>query len=301
MGKTTAILLISILIFNMNTGGQTLFIESLHKELPGLEFQEGWVMPDTSSLFLDEGLYDFINGGADLYFEYGIHGVLSMVVTNDSLEVNIECYEMEDDAGAFGIFSVQRGQEGKTVDIGELAVAYESYLDIWKDKLFIRIFLKDGIKEPEVCQSWGRWIAEKVAGRGQVPEIVTLVDSAGIDVSNAKYFRGIIALGNLYSFGYGIISGFYEGLVSENTDRKVFVFRYKDAESCYEWYQSARGKIQGGQRYNGFAEQADGFTVTDSEQQTLSFFRTDEAILVIRGDTWEQSEVIFHSLKNIFK
>lgn len=60
--------------------------------------------------FQGKGLYGYIDGGAEVYYEYGF---VRLTVTNiDCAEekLSIELYEMKNPLAAFGIFSINRGQ-----------------------------------------------------------------------------------------------------------------------------------------------------------------------------------------------
>ena len=53
-------------------------------------------------------LWGYINGGADVYLEYGFLKVLVQDINRDEENYKIDIYFMEDSAAAFGIFSVSR-------------------------------------------------------------------------------------------------------------------------------------------------------------------------------------------------
>ena len=84
------------------------------QELPG-----GWKLADTAGVFTGAGLYEYINGGADLYHEYGfVEVAVQEYVTPDGITVFLNIYRMSDPAAAFGIFSVTRRDEYQPVAIG---------------------------------------------------------------------------------------------------------------------------------------------------------------------------------------
>lgn len=55
-----------------------------------------------------KSLWGYMNGGADLYLEYGFEGLLVQEVKIKGITVKCEMYKMVDPLSAFGIFSVQR-------------------------------------------------------------------------------------------------------------------------------------------------------------------------------------------------
>jgi hypothetical protein len=70
-------------------------------ELPGIEITK-------TRTFTAESLYGYMNGGAELYLEYGFDTLIVTEVVSGGNDIKIESYRMKDDEAAFGIFSVSR-------------------------------------------------------------------------------------------------------------------------------------------------------------------------------------------------
>jgi len=71
-------------------------------DIPGLEILR-------SQTYAGKALYGYINGGADLYHEYGFERLSVQELKLDGETFFTEVYRMSDPGGAFGIFSVSRG------------------------------------------------------------------------------------------------------------------------------------------------------------------------------------------------
>lgn len=69
--------------------------------LPGSELK-------MSRTFSENSLYGYINGGAELYLEYGFDTLVVTELTSGESDIRVEIYRMKDDEAAFGIFSVSR-------------------------------------------------------------------------------------------------------------------------------------------------------------------------------------------------
>lgn len=61
-----------------------------------------------SRTFSENSLYGYINGGAELYLEYGFDTLVVTDLTAGGSDLRVEIYRMKDDEAAFGIFSVSR-------------------------------------------------------------------------------------------------------------------------------------------------------------------------------------------------
>ncbi len=85
-------------------------------DLPG-----GWKVADTVRVFTGRQLYEYINGGADLFLEYGFVKVAAgEYLTPGGKTVFINLYRMSDPDAAFGIFSATRRPEYEVVAIGTM-------------------------------------------------------------------------------------------------------------------------------------------------------------------------------------
>jgi hypothetical protein len=71
-------------------------------DLPGVTIER-------SATYNGKALYGYIDGGAELYYEYGFRRVVVQEIARDSLRIHLEVFEMDSPAGASGIFSVTRG------------------------------------------------------------------------------------------------------------------------------------------------------------------------------------------------
>ena len=78
------------------------------KDLPGWEVSA----PERYSA---KQLYGYINGGAEIYLEYGFRVVLGQRATKDRHEFQCDVYEMVNAEAAFGMFSTLRGRCASTL------------------------------------------------------------------------------------------------------------------------------------------------------------------------------------------
>lgn len=68
--------------------------------------------------FTGEGLYGFMNGGADLYLEYGVQELVTSEVIFKGEEYTVDIYTLPSPADAFGIYSVNIFKCDKADELG---------------------------------------------------------------------------------------------------------------------------------------------------------------------------------------
>ncbi len=85
----------------VSTGAQALTSSMNLSDIPGIEVRE-------KRTFTEESLYGYIDGGAELYLEYGFDTLVVTELISEGRDIKVESYRMKDAEAAFGIFSVSR-------------------------------------------------------------------------------------------------------------------------------------------------------------------------------------------------
>lgn len=144
-------------------------------------------------------LYDFLNGGAELYFDYGIVLVASTEYrTSGGEAIEVSVYDMQSPAGAFGIYSNIRYAGADFVSVGNEGMLSASSLDFWKGRYYCRLLTFDmGGDTQTVMLELGAALAANIAQGGSPPAVVGLLPEAGKIARSEKYFTGPLALNNL--------------------------------------------------------------------------------------------------------
>jgi hypothetical protein len=66
---------------------------------------QGWQRKGQERLFAGSELYQHIDGGAELYNQFGFDRLAVQDYSNEALEVRVEIYKMTDQAGAGAVFA----------------------------------------------------------------------------------------------------------------------------------------------------------------------------------------------------
>jgi hypothetical protein len=110
--------------------------DDLRALLPAGGDARGWVKDGDPQEFVGEDLYTYINGGAEIYQEYGFRRVVVQDYENAAgKSVSLEIFEMETPAAAFGIFTFKRSGQGKSIAVG--AELEDYYLNFWKGRFLV--------------------------------------------------------------------------------------------------------------------------------------------------------------------
>ncbi len=89
-----------------------------------------------------ESLWNYINGGALPYLDYGVGDVVTFSgkIGPDGVEIVSDIYAFADSLGAFGIYSSERYPDYEFIDIGAEGYVGENAICFWKDRYYIKVF-----------------------------------------------------------------------------------------------------------------------------------------------------------------
>lgn len=258
-------IIIALFLLAFNLSGQD--IKSL---LPADNEISGWKMATKPEIFEGDNLFELINGGADLYHEYGFIKVLSTHFTDPSLtNLLVEIYEMEDAPSAYGIFSITRLSSDWSVKPGTIRAIEESYISSWKDKYFITISFVSGQKPSgQVLMSFADNISARISLSGENPPIVDQFRNLS---NNGKlvYLEGSIALSNFYYFDYRNIFQLHEAVAGSSTNYRWIIITYADSLAAQAVLSDAKLKVSENKRFSDLAMTFQGFTCRDNKSNFI--------------------------------
>lgn len=197
-------------------------------------------------------LFDYMNGGAELYYEYNFEQACVQRYQTPPGEVTAEIYQMDLPTNAYGIYTFD--SKGEHPSIGQDATYDRGLLGFWKGRYFVRVF-SENEELKETILVLGRAIAQKIAEEGERPNIVATIPSLWVEGDSLLYFRGQIALNNSYFLSHQNVLSLGEGSEGitlqykpETQPLRVIMVRYPERPQAEEAFQSfqASGVIKEG-------------------------------------------------------
>jgi len=187
-------------------------------------------------------LFDYMNGGAELFYEYGFERACVQRYQTPPGEVTVELYQMDLPANAYGIYTFDT--QGEHPPIGQDATYGRGLLAFWKGRYFVRVFSEnEDLKETLLVL--GQDIAQKIPQEGERPDILASLPSRGVEEDSLLYFRGQIALNNVYFLSNQdvlALHGGAEGITfpykPEAQPFRVIIVRYPTGPVAEEAFQS---------------------------------------------------------------
>jgi len=189
-----SLLLICFSVTNVSSAKKT--ITSL---LP--DSVEGWSKYGTAEIYNRKNLFDYLDGGAEVYLAYDFQQLVVQryhPLSRDSSgekSITVEIWRMNSSTDAFGLFSLDR--EGEEVKIGQRGAYLRGLLRFYKDGFFVRILGMESELKPIILKL-GEEIGKKIKYTGRVPRLVQRIPPDSLIRESVRFFHKQIILNNLY-------------------------------------------------------------------------------------------------------
>lgn len=283
--KNTILLLLSILfaltLLQCSGTGEKTGIAAL---LPEKGETGDWQPMDTIQVFVGQDLYELINGGAEIYHEYGFVQVAAREYSSGDKSIMVEIFEMTDPRSAFGMYTFKTGKSGKGALIGDEALLSDYYLNFRKGRYLVTLTGYDSDMETiQGLNTISHEIADRIHGVQDVPtEILSLLPKDGLVGRSIVYIEGPLALQNTYHFG-GDIFGVQAGVIGEYNDYYHVFLTYPDEATRNEWFQKARDSFRDTPVFKTFKQTKKTFSGIDNRDREITVATLNNNIVIVIG------------------
>ena len=189
------------MIFLFNWGCISGESMNLNKLLPSTE--TGLKKTDSPKIYNRENLFDYLDGGAELYLAYDFQKLIvqKYLFPQDAFAqkktLTVEIFQMSSSFDAYGLFSLD--QDGEELNIEQKALYGYGLLKLWKDNYFIRILNTEGTDELKgMTIKMGKEISEKIKNKGELPQLLSFLPENGFVPTSFRYFHKFTVLNYLY-------------------------------------------------------------------------------------------------------
>ncbi|MFC2144227.1 DUF6599 family protein [Acidobacteriota bacterium] len=178
-------------------------------DLPGDGELPGWSLVTEPEHYEADNLWEYINGQADFFIDYGFVRVDTAEYQYDqeSSSVVLEIYRMGRPQEAFGIFAAERTREDRPLEIGADAYLGTNVLGFWQSEQYVKLTSFDeGPAVEQLLIGLAEEISSRIPSRGHELETLLLFPEEGrIEASERfipKNFLGQPFLRDAYRVTY---------------------------------------------------------------------------------------------------
>jgi hypothetical protein len=228
--------------------------------LPSARDLPGWAPSGEPQHYVGEDLYTYIDGGAEIYQEYGFKQVLAQDYKNTAgKSLTLEIYEMKSPDAAYGVFTFKASGKGRAVAIGQAAELEDYYLNVWKGSLVLTLVGFDESAESLAgIQAVAKAADAKIPAGGARPALMGRFPDAWARANHVKYFTGVLGLFNIDAFFKGDVFKFEAGAAAEMNGDWLFLFQFADGTESRKRLADIQKTLAADASIKGFAARPDG-------------------------------------------
>jgi hypothetical protein len=246
-----------------------------------------WKPEGAPQLFIGEELFFYIDGGAEIYYEYGFRRVLVQDYRDSAGQaISVEIFEMLSPESAYGIYRFKTSRQGRRFDLGDECQLADYYLNLWKGYFLVTITGLDATKQAEpALLFFARSVESKISEGASEPPLTLVLPKDGLIFQSLKYFKGPLGLYNAYPFFSGDVFAFQAGVKGDyTTGYSVFVFEYAADSTAAEKYDQSRDQFARSPRYQNYADSGDLFSISDNKGRPIFAFRVSRFVVLVLGE-----------------
>ncbi len=220
-------LLIFLCLFWPGTSGAAPQVSADQALLPPGGFLGLWKKAERTRVFTSADLYGHIDGGAELFLEFGFEQLTvqgysaASADTHDASqasEFQLEIYRMADPIAATGIYLLKCGKESRDASFGERHTINNYQLTFKRSRYYVVVNNTSGEEElRNGMVEFARFIASRLPAEEPIAVAGTL-PKEGIIPDSIRLARGPYALQAIYTLGEGDILQLHRSITAVAAD-----------------------------------------------------------------------------------
>ena len=159
----------------------------------------GWSPQGEPSTYDAAGLWELINGAADVFLSYGFETVTVQNFSAGDVTASIAVYDMGRPLNAFGIYRIEAPPDEMALPLGTEAVVSPPYQCLLlKDRFYVKVEAYEGELDQSTGESLVAAIADALPGEAALPPEFAALPTDGMVAGSSQYTReGLFGLAEL--------------------------------------------------------------------------------------------------------
>jgi hypothetical protein len=150
----------------------------------------GWTPQGEPATYDAAGLWELINGAADVFLAYGFEEVTVQNYSSGDVVAAISVYDMGRPLNAFGIYRTEAPASEAALSIGTEAVVSPPYQCLLlKDRYYVKVEVSEGEFDQVTGESLVTAIADALPGEAGLPPEFEALPTAGMVPGSSQYTR----------------------------------------------------------------------------------------------------------------
>lgn len=278
--------------------------EGLRALLPTASEIDNWERYLDFEEYKGEDLFFYINGGAEIYHEYGFERVIVQDYKSpNGRSASLEVYKMSSPDSAYGMYTFKSSGKGQELNVGHGCKLQDYYLNFWKGQYLVTITGFDAEKETiDGLKSIANAVDKKIRtqANAEMPVIYSRLPQKDLETQSVKYFKGNLGLVNSYPFANTDIFKIQDGIKGTYlAGYDIYILEYKNAEASQRAFDSAKKDFKTAVKYQNVTAGQDRIELEDDSGIQIVVQPYRNFILIVLGTkSPERAYQIFKNLRN---
>jgi hypothetical protein len=140
--------------------------------------------------FFSSDLYQYSDGGADVYLDYGLLAMLHQEYKASGTDITVDIYNMGAPSNAFGIYAAESSPDYHFLPIGAEAYGTNEILNFFQDEFYVKLSaFSDKEKTGPVLERFARAVSRRIGPSGPMPEFLSLFPAPDLVSHSCKFVK----------------------------------------------------------------------------------------------------------------
>jgi len=140
--------------------------------------------------FFSADLYEHIDGGADVYLDYGLVAMLHEEYKASSTDITLDIYDMGAQSNAFGIYAAESSPDYHFLPIGTEGYGTDEILNFFQDEFYVKLSaFSDKEKTGPVMERFAQAVSRNIGPSGSLPEFLSLFPPQKLVSHSCKFVK----------------------------------------------------------------------------------------------------------------
>jgi hypothetical protein len=259
---------------------------------------KNWKISDSVKVYKGDELYNYIDGGAEVFMEYGFKQVASAsYLDKNNNQLQVEVYEMSDSIAAYGAYTFYLNGKGKVLKEVPDGIFLDYYAVFCKSNMLVVISLStpnDSLIS--TIEGLAKFISTKIPQISFAPALITGFANSGMAEGYIKFVKGNVGLGNFYKFIPGDAFKFKEGIGFTLSGTKVMILKYDSELLAISGLDETLKKMQEKNKETSFIKFKGGFSFSDYKLNQVKCMNYKNYIVILVNKSESDFDLNFEKI-----
>jgi len=262
--RRTVLLVLALSLSGAALCAQTAATDQSRQRLAGLipDPLPAQVQPQgTASFYTSDNLYEYMDGGADIFLVYGVQMLLHKDLRAGAADIALDIFDMGSSDTAFGMYAAERVPNEPYVEIGAEGYANPGSLNFYQDRYYVKLTAVGDGADPAL-ERLAHAVSSKIGSNPALPAVLSALPKENRQPHSEQYMPndplGHDFLGPAYAATYvfaGNESKILVTLARDPADAKKRFQQLTDnftkTGQCKAAPEIGEGAIRGANSYEG--------------------------------------------------